>query len=198
MKDKIVFFILGALLATIAYLAGDLETLTAQDKPQELERLKVGVLEVDNLRVKYDMYVGGNEKPFVRIVALNESADISLVGKGEDTSSLRLSVREDVGTGGYASISLIGGGEDMPSSDLRIGKGISGGYANLDLSGGGEDAPRMMMRVEKGIGVGIDGESHAKRPEARFSVFTVKHNGTFRSGMLVKDSRGTSDVDTGW
>ena len=99
------------------------------------------VLKVDNLHVSDIMHVGGNGKPFVRIVALNESADISLVGKGEDTSSLRLSVGEGVGTGGYTSISLIGGGED---------------------------APRMIMRVEKGIGVGIDGESHAKRPEAAF------------------------------
>ena len=185
MKDRIVFFILGALLATIAYLAGDLETLTAQDKTLELESLKVNRLHVADI-----MHVGGNGRPFVRINVLNKSASISVIGTGEDVSTPRaeLTVGEGLLTGRYASISVIGGGEDMPSAGLRVGKGISGGHANIDLSGGGEDAPRMRMRVEQGIGVGIDGESHAKRPEARFSVFTLKHNRTFRSGMLIKDS----------
>lgn len=193
MKDRIVFFILGALLATIAYLAGGLETLTAQDKTLELESLKV-----DRLHVADIMHVGGNGRPFVKINVLNKSAEISLVGKGEDAPSARLSVGEGIMTGGYASISLIRVGEDMSSAGMRVGKGISGGYANIDLSGGSEDAPRMRMRVEKGIGVGIDGMSHAKRPKAHFDLFTVKRDGAFRSGMLIKDARGTSSVDPGW
>ena len=32
MRDKVVFFILGALLATFAYFVGDIDTLTAEER----------------------------------------------------------------------------------------------------------------------------------------------------------------------
>lgn len=51
MKDKIVFFILGALLATIAYLAGDLGTLTAHDETLELQSLRCKSLFVDDILI---------------------------------------------------------------------------------------------------------------------------------------------------
>ena len=75
MKDKVVFFILGALLATIAYLAGDLETLTAQDETLELEEIQVG-----NLFVKDTLYVGDRGTMYVQIGADNQSAHLSLFG----------------------------------------------------------------------------------------------------------------------
>ena len=75
MKDKVVFFILGALLATIAYFAGDLETLTAQDKITELDHLRV-----NHLQVKDAIMVGDIGKKFILISADNEFAGISLHG----------------------------------------------------------------------------------------------------------------------
>ena len=188
MRDRVVFFTLGALLATLAYFAGDLETLTAQDKTLELESLKV-----DRLHVADIMHVGGNGRPFVRINVWNKSAEISLVGKGENAPSANMSVRE-----GSASVWVTKGGEDAPEASMMVGEVVDG-YADIKLSGGGEDAPRMRMRVEEGIGVSIDGMSHAKRPEALFDISTVKQrDGAFRSGILIKDSRGTNNVDPVW
>lgn len=75
MRDKIVFFILGAALATIAYLVGDLETLTAENKITELDQLHV-----KRLLVTESMAVGDVGKKFVLITANNKSATISLSG----------------------------------------------------------------------------------------------------------------------
>lgn len=75
MKDKVVFFILGALLATIAYLAGDLETSTAQDKTVELEKLRVAQLFITDT-----LMVGDRGAMYVEITADNQSARLSLHG----------------------------------------------------------------------------------------------------------------------
>ena len=50
MKDKIVFFILGALLATLAYFVGDIDTLTAEEKVSGIIESKAGT--IDFLAVK--------------------------------------------------------------------------------------------------------------------------------------------------
>ena len=73
MRDKIVFFIFGAVLATIAYLVGDLQTLTAEDKVTELDTLYV-----NNLIVKDSIGVGGIGKNFIYIGADDEIAQITL------------------------------------------------------------------------------------------------------------------------
>ena len=75
MRDKIVFFILGAVLATIAYLIGDLETLTAENKVTELDPLYL-----NNLVVKDHIRVGGLGKKSIVIGIENEIAHISLFG----------------------------------------------------------------------------------------------------------------------
>lgn len=75
MRDRIVFFILGAVLATIAYLVGDLETLTAEDKVTELDTLRV-----NRLLVKDGITVGGIGKKSIVILVDDESAKISLLG----------------------------------------------------------------------------------------------------------------------
>lgn len=75
MRDKIVFFILGAVLATIAYLVGDLETLTAENKITELD-----TLQVNDLFVKNSIVVGEVGRKSVVILAHPKYAEISLYG----------------------------------------------------------------------------------------------------------------------
>ena len=85
MRDKIRFFVIGAILATIAYLIGDLETLTAErgrvqgtmpmDTVTELDELRV-----NHLRVKDGIIVGDIGGKFIFITADNESAEIILSG----------------------------------------------------------------------------------------------------------------------
>lgn len=108
MKDKVVFFILGTLLATIAYLAGDLEMLTAEDKTLELEQLRV-----NNLRVTDTIIVGDTGKKIIMIKADNELAQISLHG-AEFTEK-----RDDFNMGDKPSVSLVA------ESDLAVIKVVS-------------------------------------------------------------------------
>ena len=75
MRDRIVFFVLGAVLATTTYLIGDLETLTAEDKITELD-----ILRVNRLEVKDDIFVGAIGKNPILITSTNESARIVLLG----------------------------------------------------------------------------------------------------------------------
>lgn len=100
MRDKIVFFILGAVIATIAYLIGDLETLTAEDKNVELD-----LLHVNRLVVKEGMVVGDYGKKFIIIETNKEYAHITLYGGTateesfgnivDDVPNIRLEVRSN-------------------------------------------------------------------------------------------------------
>ena len=54
MRDRIVFFVLGALLATIAYFAGDMNNLSAQGEVTHIEKLSVGELTVDKTLIVGD------------------------------------------------------------------------------------------------------------------------------------------------
>lgn len=102
MRDKIVFFILGALLATLAYFAGDLEPLTAEDKFIELEKLRV-----NSLMVKDSILVGDIGKKFILMRCDNEFAQIDLHGAelSENPDGLSNNV------GDAPAISLVGGGD---------------------------------------------------------------------------------------
>ena len=80
MRDKIVFFILGALLATIAYLAGDLETLTAQDKTLELQTLRCKSLFVDDVLTVGERSDGATIK-LMTLDGADKTAWIKLDGK---------------------------------------------------------------------------------------------------------------------
>ena len=44
MREKIVFFILGAVLATLAYFAGDMNDISALEEPAVLDKLTVDTL----------------------------------------------------------------------------------------------------------------------------------------------------------
>ena len=92
MRDKVVFFILGALLATIAYTAGDLETLTAQKEPTEFPPV------VSDLIVKNRLAVLGNDGEYILMGPdQNGGMRIILKGKGEDVPKILLRVDEDSG-----------------------------------------------------------------------------------------------------
>ena len=81
MRDKIVFFVLGAVVATIAYFIGDLETLTAEDEFLEIDFLRVNRLHVkESIVVKESIAVGGTGKSVIVIMADNERAEISMFG----------------------------------------------------------------------------------------------------------------------
>lgn len=74
MRDKVLFFILGAVLATIAYFLGDLET-TAEDEYREIDHLRV-----KSLHVKEGIGVGDIGEKFISIITDNEFAQINLYG----------------------------------------------------------------------------------------------------------------------
>ena len=80
MKDKIVFFILGSLLATIAYITGDLETLTAQDKTLELQTLRCKSLFVDDVLIVGEKEDGATIK-LMTLDGAHKTAWIKLDGK---------------------------------------------------------------------------------------------------------------------
>ena len=56
MKDRIIFFVLGAIVATVGYFIGSLKsTPTERDTPV-----------FENIRVKQSLIVGEDEKPHVK------------------------------------------------------------------------------------------------------------------------------------
>ena len=102
MRDKVMFFLLGAVLATIAYFIGDLETLTAENKITELDFLRV-----NRLVVKDSIAVGDTGGSIIVIMADNERSEISMFGAEVPEN------RDDFihNTGEAPSISLIAGGD---------------------------------------------------------------------------------------
>lgn len=102
MRDKVMFFLLGAVLATIAYFIGDLETLTAEDKITELDFLRV-----NRLVAKDSIAVGDTGGSVIVIMADNERSEISMFGAEVPEN------RDDFidNTGEAPSISLIAGGD---------------------------------------------------------------------------------------
>ena len=100
MRDKVMFFFLGAVVATIAYFIGDLETLTAEDEFHEID-----VLSVNRLFVEHSIAVGDKGKSAIVIMADNERAEISMFGELPEN-------RDDViDNTGEAKISLIARGD---------------------------------------------------------------------------------------
>ena len=100
MKDKVMFFLLGAVLATIAYFVGDLETLTAEDGYREIDALRV-----NRLHVKDGIGVGDIGKKYIMIKTDNEWAQISLYGAEMPENS------DDLNLGDTPVISLVAGGD---------------------------------------------------------------------------------------
>lgn len=93
MRDRIVFFILGALLATIAYFAGNIENLDADNEIKE-------ILECDTLIVRDRIIVTiGDDiqrESFIHISVVGGRPTIHMVNniEGYDTSSIHLIARE--------------------------------------------------------------------------------------------------------
>ena len=80
MRDKIVFFILGAILATTAYLAGDMR-LSADNQQGEFKvipKLLVGELLVQELQADF-IQVGYKDTHQIRMSFDNDSAKIGLL-----------------------------------------------------------------------------------------------------------------------
>lgn len=83
MKDKIVFFIIGAIVATIAYFLGDINTLNANET--FLEDVFIGG----------QLFVGNPDQGMVSITHDGKSAHIgihSVYAEGLNTPSISLSV----------------------------------------------------------------------------------------------------------
>ena len=70
MKDKIAFFVFGAIVATIAYSVGD---ITAQNGVDHFETIVVDTLKVNN-----DIIVGDLDKPAIGIKSAKDFAMISM------------------------------------------------------------------------------------------------------------------------
>ena len=100
MKDRIVFFILGALLATFAYFAGNMNKLDADiDKKGVYDFLSVSHLEIDSMQVadnvtitKSGIIIGDaetNSKSMIRIF-VEEGVPHIILYNGDDkkTSSV--------------------------------------------------------------------------------------------------------------
>lgn len=177
MKNKVVFFILGALVATIAYFAGDFEPLTAQeDKPTKsdyLDYLKVGLLEVDTaifglVGNKGRIQIGTNAGfPRIRLEGPN-GGDVGLWINAEGAPTLILQAK----------------GEDSPAELLVTVDEDSG---HIELIQGGEDFPNIKMFVnEKSAGVGY--ASQQKRPESQVKIVV----GGKHAGLIVESPEGSN------
>ena len=84
MKDKVVFFILGALLATLAYFAGD-RHLSADNDLNVIPNLLVKELVAESIQV------GFSDTYSIRMTADDNSAEVSLSNSGKKFISLILS-----------------------------------------------------------------------------------------------------------
>lgn len=98
MRDKVMFFLLGAVVATIAYCIGDLETLTAEDEYHEIDALRV-----NRLHVTDSIGVGDIGKKYIMIKTDNEWAQISLFGAEMPENS------DDLNLGDTPVVSLVAG-----------------------------------------------------------------------------------------
>ena len=78
MKEKITFFLLGAFIATVAYLAGDMmNPLHAIDAVEEIEVLKANRILVNELLVTDSITVSSDEKNVQRF---EDGIDLNTIG----------------------------------------------------------------------------------------------------------------------
>ena len=88
MKDRIVFFILGALLSTIAYMAGGID-LNAQTPFEKFDKLVVKDLVVERM-LTVSQYSGTrvyDSKPSIMLQANGESASVVISSTTNPKSS---------------------------------------------------------------------------------------------------------------
>ncbi len=97
MRDRIVFFILGAVLATVAYFAGDMNKAGAQDDEKVFagDVIINGSLFVDGGKIMlhdhFDVQEGVDELSYVSITVDKEGANLSLNKGPLDVDTLSFS-----------------------------------------------------------------------------------------------------------
>ena len=102
MKDKVVFFILGALLATLAYFVGDIN-LSADNELDGLE--VIPKLLVKNLQAE-SILVGFSDTYRIRIAANHESATIGFLSTNGKQEIALWVLKETEGEAGEAFIAI--------------------------------------------------------------------------------------------
>ena len=92
MKDKVVFFILGAFLATIAYFVGDIDTLTAAERTGAT----LDFLKVKNLLVEGGIVIGDQKKasPVIVLAIGDTGAEMGFYAGGEKPSLLLSALKD--------------------------------------------------------------------------------------------------------
>ena len=106
MKDRIVFFVLGAVLATIAYSAGDMNQATGQSGTKEFDgdvSIK-GHLHVEGVIVVGDI----SKSPTNTITLIADAPD----GSGDSNPTIMLSYQLDRMSKEYASHATISAGRN--------------------------------------------------------------------------------------
>ena len=105
MRDRIIFFVLGALLATLAYFAGDMQ-LSAHNTEikgmQIIDKLLVREIQAKSILVGYsDTYqirIDANHKgAILSLLSPNKTQDIILVVSKETGVGTFISIRDDTG-----------------------------------------------------------------------------------------------------
>lgn len=84
-KDKVLFFLLGALVAIVAYLVGDIDTLTAEEKTGAT----LDFLKVKDLLVEGGIVIGNQNKEdqgFIVIAIGDTGAEMGIYSGGEKPS----------------------------------------------------------------------------------------------------------------
>ena len=102
MTDKVVFFILGALLATLAYFAGDMH-LSAENELEVIPKLLVKKLIAESIEVGFsDTYrirmIANHKSASVNLLSDNKKKHIALIitkEAGEDGAFI--AIRDDTG-----------------------------------------------------------------------------------------------------
>ena len=90
MRDRIIFFVLGALLATLAYFAGDMQ-LSAHNTEIEGKQI-IPKLFVEEIQVLSDLIVGGSGRYSIRMNADHEKAIFMIRDPDTPRRSIRMVV----------------------------------------------------------------------------------------------------------
>lgn len=122
MKDRIVFFVLGAVLATVAYFAGDMDKAGAQEDVKVFDGDVIinGLLSVNSgkMAIKYDPLNLSEADKIPSAIVFLSNEDITAIElingprnnrRGKFPSKMVLmAATEDSGTEHYSAISLSG------------------------------------------------------------------------------------------
>ena len=110
MKERIVFFILGALVATVAYFAGDISSLSAREDVKFYDRLTVGTLVARTIMISE----GDAGSSHIGLHVKNNVPSINLSNRlnGKEYSGIMLSAFSDFDVTGSTPLILLIGKDD--------------------------------------------------------------------------------------